>query len=70
VDLPVPEVAVCVPALDMALAMDPDVVCVARWPEDAGIQPLVDAVEAGIHVLVSAASPRLFAGVPHRLVRV
>ncbi|MFI5404021.1 MAG: type II secretion system F family protein, partial [Planctomycetota bacterium] len=44
VDLPVPEVSACVPALDMALAMDPDVVCVARWPEGAHVQPLVDAV--------------------------
>jgi hypothetical protein len=70
VDLPVPEVSACVPALDMALALDPDVVCVARWPEDAGAQPLVDAVDAGIHVLVSVSSPRPFAGVPHRLVRV
>jgi hypothetical protein len=69
VDLPVPEVAACVPALDMALAMDPDVVCVARWPEDASIQLLVDAVEAGIHVLVSAPSARAFQGIPHRLVR-
>ena len=40
VDLPVPEVAACVPALDMAIAMDPDVVCLARWPENEGIQPL------------------------------
>lgn len=70
VDLPVPEVSACVPALDMALALDPDVVCVARWPEDAGVQVLVDAVDAGIHVVVSASSPRLFAGVPHRVVRV
>lgn len=69
VDLPVPEVAACVPALDMALAMDPDVVCVARWPDDAGIQPLLDAVEAGIHVLVSASSPRPFAGVACRVIR-
>jgi len=69
VDLPVPEVAACVPALDMALAMDPDVVCVARWPEDAGVEPLLDGVAAGIHVLVSVSSLRLFAGVPCRLIR-
>lgn len=70
VDLPVPEVSACVPALDMAVAMDPDVICVARWPDDASPQLLVDAVDAGIHVVVSASSPRLFAGAPHRLVRV
>lgn len=70
VDLPVPEVAVCVPALDMALAMDPDVVCVARWPDGESITPLVAAVDAGIHVAVSTSSPRLFAGVPCRLVHV
>lgn len=69
VDLPVPEVAACVPALDMALAMDPDVVCVARWPEDEEIDPLVAAVDAGIHVAVSVSSAELFANVPHRSVR-
>lgn len=69
VDLPVPEVAACVPALDMALAMDPDVVCVARWPENEGAAPLVAAVEAGIHVLVSTSSMEPFAGVPCRVIR-
>ena len=69
VDLPVPEVAACVPALDMALAMDPDVVCVARWPDDAAIDPLVAAVGAGIHVAVSASSPRAFAATPCRVIR-
>ncbi len=69
VDLPVPEVAACVPAVDMALALDPDVLCVARWPEDEDIQPLVDAVGAGIHVLVSALSPLPFAGTPCRVIR-
>ena len=69
VDLPVPEVAACVPALDMALAMDPDVVCVARWPEDAPAELLADAVEAGIHVAVSVATLRPFEGIPHRVVR-
>jgi hypothetical protein len=69
VDLPVPEVAACVPALDMALAMDPDVVCVARWPDDEGIGPLLDAVAAGIHVIVSASSLRQFAGAPCRAIR-
>lgn len=69
VDLPVPEVAACVPALDMALAMDPDVVCVARWPEGEGIEPLLDAVAAGVHAIVSASSARPFAGVPHRSIR-
>ncbi|HEX5135598.1 MAG TPA: type II secretion system F family protein [Planctomycetota bacterium] len=69
VDLPVPEVAACVPALDMALAMDPDVVCVARWPEDEDPQPLVDAVAAGMYVAVSAPSPRPFAGLPCRVIR-
>jgi hypothetical protein len=69
VDLPVPEVAACVPALDMALAMDPDVACVARWPDNEDVAPLVAAVEAGIHVAVSASSAGLFAGVPHRAIR-
>ncbi len=70
VDLPVPEVSACVPAFDMALALDPDIVCVARWPEDAAVDVLAKAVEAGIHVVVSAPSARLFAGMPHRVVRV
>jgi len=70
VDLPVPEVAACVPALDMALAMDPDVVCVARWPEDEEIEPLLAAVASGIHVLVSASSAAQFAGVACRMIRV
>ncbi len=69
VDLPVPEVAACVPALDMALAMDPDVVCVARWPEDEGAAPLLAAVEAGVRVLVSASSMAPFDGVPCRVIR-
>jgi hypothetical protein len=59
-----------VPALDMAVAMDPDVLCVARWPEDEDVAPLVAAVEAGIHVVVSASSPARFAGIPHRSLRV
>jgi hypothetical protein len=69
VDLPVPEVSACVPALDMALAMDPDVVCVARWPEDEEIDPLLDAVAAGIYVGVSVTSPRMFEGTPCRTIR-
>jgi hypothetical protein len=70
VDLPVPEATFCVPALDMALAMDPDVVCVARWPDDASPDLLADAAEGGTHVVVSTHVPGLFADVPHRLVRV
>lgn len=66
VGLPVPE-ALPAPTPDDALALDPDVLCVADVRSRAAADRLLDAVAAGIHVVASAPSARLFEGHPFRL---
>ena len=67
VDLPAPEV-ICVESLDQALALDPDIVCVARLWDARTAARLAGAVEEGIHAVASAATARVFDGVPHSVV--
>jgi len=63
VDLPVPEV-LGVNSVDHALALDPDVVCVARVWRDSTARRLDAAVAEGVHVVASAATALLFGGAP------